>query len=359
LANILMTPPGNEPNRPEADLRPVDGPHLNEETDGSMWTSLFSNLRDAFSTSKEAPLQLESKPAENDLIIPEEGVFASLWSSIRDVFFPVKLPPLVLESKPIAVVDRMKVKRDPVSTAIAVVLHGLVILLIAFLIAKKVQFSAPVKAVVVTELTAPPLAPPKAQAMGGGGGQRGPTPVVKGTPPKFADQQIVPPKAPPLQEPKIKIDPTLEVQQDVKMPSSLPQIGVANSPIIGPFSGGGGHGTGLGSGNGAGLGPGSGGNTGGGPRRIGGGVSAPQLIYSVEPEFSEEARKAKVAGNVLVNLWVDTNGMPSHVHVIRGVGMGLDEKAVEAVKQYKFKPAMENGKPVLVELNVEVNFQIF
>jgi periplasmic protein TonB len=354
-----MTPPGNEPNKPEADLRRVDAPHLNEETDGSMWTSLFSNLRDAFSSSTEEPLQLESKPAENDLIIKEEGVFASLWSSVRDVFFPVKLPPLVLESKPIAVVDRMKVKRDPVSTAIAVVLHGLVILLIAFLIAKKVQFSAPVKTIAVTELTVPPMAPPRAQAMGGGGGQRGPTPVVKGTPPKFADQQIVPPKAPPLQEPKIKIDPTIEVQQDVKMPSSLPQIGVANSPIIGPFSGGGGHGTGLGSGNGSGLGPGSGGNTGGGPRRIGGGVSAPQLIFSVEPEFSEEARKAKVAGNVLVNLWVDTNGMPSHVHVIRGVGMGLDEKAVEAVKQYKFKPAMENGKPVLVELNVEVNFQIF
>jgi protein TonB len=324
-----------------------------------MWTSLFSNLRDAFSTSKEAPLELDSKPAENDLIIKEEGVFASLWSSIRDVFFPVKLPPLVLESKPIAVVDRMKVKRDPVSTAIAVVLHGLVILLIAYLVAKKVQFASPVKAVMVTELSAPPSAPPRAQAMGGGGGQRGPTPVVKGTPPKFADQQIVPPKAPPLQEPKIKIEPTLEVQQDVKMPSSLPQIGVANSPIIGPFSGGGGHGTGLGSGTGPGLGPGSGGNTGGGPKRIGGGVSAPQLIYSVEPEFSEEARKAKVAGNVLVNLWVDTNGLPSHVHVIRGVGMGLDEKAVEAVKQYKFKPAMENGKPVLVELNVEVNFQIF
>jgi protein TonB len=324
-----------------------------------MWTSLFSNLRDAFSTSKEAPLELESKPAENDLIIKEEGVFASLWSSIRDVFFPVKLPPLVLESKPIAVVDRMKVKRDPVSTAIAVVLHGLVILLIAYLVAKKVQFASPVKAVMVTELSAPPPAPPRAQAMGGGGGQRGPTPVVKGTPPKFADQQIVPPKAPPLQEPKIKIEPTLEVQQDVKMPSSLPQIGVANSPIIGPFSGGGGHGTGLGSGTGPGLGPGSGGNTGGGPKRIGGGVSAPQLIFSVEPEFSEEARKAKVAGNVLVNLWVDTNGLPSHVHVIRGVGMGLDEKAVEAVKQYKFKPAMENGKPVLVELNVEVNFQIF
>jgi periplasmic protein TonB len=323
-----------------------------------MWTSLFANLRDAFSTSKEAPLQLESQPVKNDLIIEEDGVFASLWGSVRDVFFPVKLPPLVLESQPIAVIDRMKTKQDPVATASAIVIYGLLILLIAFLIAKKVQFAAPVKTVLVTDLTVPPPAPPKASAMGGGGGQRGPTPVTKGTPPKFADTQIVPPNKPPLVEPKIHIEPTIEVQQDVKMASSIPQIGVANSPIVG-MSLGNGSGTGLGSGNGSGLGPGSGGNTGGGPKRIGGGISSPIPIYTVEPEFSEEARKAKVAGNVLVNLWVGTDGLPSHVHVIRGVGMGLDEKAIEAVRQYRFKPAMENGKPVLVELNIEVNFQIF
>lgn len=357
MANTVLTPPETEPGKEGPSLRPAAAPHLNEETDGSMWASLFSNLRDAFSR-KEAPLQLESRPAENDLIMHEEGVFSSLWSSVRDVFFPEKLPPLVLESKPIAVVDRMKVKRDPVSTAIAVVIHGLIILLIAWILVKKIPLSAPTKTTLVTEVTVPPMAPMKAQSMGGGGGQRGPTPVTKGTPPKFAETQIVPPKAPPLQDPKIHIQPTIEVQKDVKMASSLPQIGVANSPLIG-MSMGNGSGTGLGSGNGSGLGPGSGGNTGGGPRRIGGGVSAPVLIFSVEPEFSEEARKAKVAGNVLVNLWVDTNGNPSHVHVIRGVGMGLDEKAKEAVMQYKFKPALENGKPVLVELNVEVNFQIF
>ena len=288
----------------------------------------------------------------------EEGMLASLWSSVRDVFFPVKLPPLVLESQPIAVVDRMAVKQNPKAWASSVAFYALLILFIAWLIHKKVQFSAPVKAIVLTDLSVPPPAPPKANAMGGGGGQRGPTPVTKGTPPKFADVQLVPPKAPPMVDPKIKIEPTIEVQKDVKMASSIPQIGVANSPIIG-MSMGNGSGTGLGSGNGSGLGPGSGGNTGGGPRRIGGGVSAPQVLYAPEPEFSEEARKAKVAGNVLVNIWVDTNGNPSHVHVIRGVGMGLDEKAVEAVKLYKFKPAMENGKPVLVELNIEVNFQIF
>ncbi len=323
MANSLITPPEIEPGHETPQLRPVNDSHMNE------------------------------------MVIEEEGVFSSLWSNVHDVFFPAKLPPLVLESKPIAVVDRMATKQNPKATASAIAFYALLILLVGWLLQKKVAFMSPPKPVQVVELDAPPpKAPPKAVSMGGGGGQRGPTPVTKGTPPKFADQQIVPPKAPPLEEPKIHIAPTIEVQKDLKMASSIPQIGVANSPLVG-MSMGNGRGTGLGSGNGSGLGPGSGGNTGGGPRRIGGGVSAPVLIFSVEPEFSEEARKAKVAGNVLVNLYVDTNGNPSHVRVIRGVGMGLDEKAVEAVRQYKFKPAMENGKPVLVELNVEVNFQIF
>ena len=96
------------------------------------------------------------------------------------------------------------------------------------------------------------------------------------------------------------------------------------------------------------------------PRRIGGSVSAPTIIFQVEPKFTDEARnQGNFSGNVLVNLWVDVNGNATHVRVIRGIGYGLDEKAVEAVKQYKFKPAMENGKPVVVELNVEVNFRIF
>jgi protein TonB len=293
-----------------------------------------------------------------EMELRQEDVFSSLWSSLREFVWPGKLPPLVLESQPVAVIDRMAVGRDFRSTAWAVGAHALAILLIGYLVKTHVRFAAPVKTMQVTELAAPPQAPPKATAMGGGGGQRGLTPVTKGTPPKFADTQIVPPKVPPLEPPKIQIEPTIEVQKDVKMASSIPQIGIASSPIVG-MSMGNGTGTGLGSGNGAGLGPGSGGNTGGGPRRIGGGVSAPVLIYSVDPEFSEEARRAKTAGNVMVNLWVDEKGNPSHVRVIRGVGMGLDEKALAAVKQYRFRPAMENGKPVTVEMNVEVTFTIF
>jgi len=254
-------------------------------------------------------------------------------------------------------VDRVKGGRSLGSTGFAMLAHVAALLLLAVLVRSGVKLSAPVKVAMLTDVSVPP-ALPKAQMMGGGGGQRGPTPVTKGTPPKFADVQIVPPKAPPMVAPKIVMEPTIEVQKDVKMASSLPQIGVANSPIVG-MSMGNGSGSGLGSGNGAGLGAGSGGNTGGGPRRIGGGVSAPVLLYQVEPEFSEEARKAKAAGNVVVNLWVDDKGNPTHVRVLRGVGMGLDEKAVEAVKQYRFKPALENGKPVTVEMNIEVNFQIF
>ena len=293
-------------------------------------------------------------------MLHEEGTLASLWSSVRDVFFPVKLPPLILESTPIPVIDRMATRQNPKATAASMAIYAILILIIGWMVKKHVQFSAPQKATIVVALTTPPPMAPAKDTMGGGGGQRGATPVTKGQLPKFADTQITPPKAPPMEKPKIPMpDPTIEVQKDLKMANnSMPNLGMPNSPLMGNSMGNG-RGSGLGSGNGSGLGPGSGGNYGGGLRKIGGGVSQPQVIYQVDPEFSEEARKAKFMGVVLVNLIVDTRGLPQNVHILRGVGMGLDEKAIEAVRQYRFKPAMEGGKPVPVELNVEVNFQIF
>jgi TonB family protein len=96
-----------------------------------------------------------------------------------------------------------------------------------------------------------------------------------------------------------------------------------------------------------------------GVKPIGGDVKGPILSYAPEPGYSPEAKAAKFEGVVMVSIIVDKNGIPQNVHVTRGVGLGLDEKAVDAVKQYKFKPATENGKPVAVYLNVEVNFEIF
>ncbi len=93
--------------------------------------------------------------------------------------------------------------------------------------------------------------------------------------------------------------------------------------------------------------------------RIGGDVSAPVLLKSVDPEFSEEARRKQISGSVLVHLIVDEQGLPQDVKVTRSLGSGLDEKAVQAVSRYRFKPAMREGMPVKVELNVAIDFRIF
>ncbi len=92
------------------------------------------------------------------------------------------------------------------------------------------------------------------------------------------------------------------------------------------------------------------------PYHLGGDVRPPVLIHRVEPEFSEQARRAKFSGQVQVYLWVDTEGVPSHLRVVRGVGMGLDEEAIKAISQYRFKPATLNGEPVTVDLYITVTF---
>jgi len=95
------------------------------------------------------------------------------------------------------------------------------------------------------------------------------------------------------------------------------------------------------------------------PKRIGNGVSAPVPVSMPDPNYSEEARKEKVSGVVQVNFWVDEQGNTTHVRVVRGIGHGLDEKAIETVKRYKFKPGMEDGRPVTVAMNVAVDFKVF
>jgi protein TonB len=247
---------------------------------------------------------------------------------------------------------------SPQSVGIAVLLNVAALVLLMVQVKTHVLMAPKVQVAMLDELVPPP-APPKLQAMGGGGGHPDAAPVSKGNPPKFAVEQLNPPKAPPLEEPRVKIESTVDVDPNLKMAKTdLLNLGMPNSPNVGTSLGNG-RGAGLGSGNGSGIGPGSGGNMGGGVRHIGGGVAAPIVLFAPEPEFSEEARKAKASGNVLVYLQVDTNGRPMRVRVLRGMGLGLDEKAVEAVSHYKFKPAMENGHAVVVEMQVEVNFEIF
>ena len=100
------------------------------------------------------------------------------------------------------------------------------------------------------------------------------------------------------------------------------------------------------------------GGTGGGAYRIGGDVSAPVLISKIEPEYSEEARKAKYSGSVLLSIVVDQNGLPRDIKVVRPLGLGLDQKAIEAVMKWRFRPGMKGGRAVNVQAQVEVSFRL-
>jgi len=220
---------------------------------------------------------------------------------------------------------------------------------------------------VVTDIS-PYILPPSATKAGGGGGggDRDKLAATKGAPPKFAREQFTPPaiviRNP---DPKLPMDPTVVGPPDLKLatgPTGDPLSKILGPPSNGTGSGGGigsGSGGGVGSGRGPGVGPGWGGGIGGGPYRVGGGVSAPRVLYQPDPEYSEEARKAKYQGTVVLWVVVGPDGRTKDIKVQRTLGMGLDEKAMEAVRTWKFEPARLNGNPVAVQINVEVNFRLY
>jgi protein TonB len=302
----------------------------------------------------------------------DKPIWADLWENIQDVFFPKKLPPLQLTSTPIPVPDRMAVKVNPWAVGTSTFINGAILALALYFGARAVIDKIMPRKVDTTAIDVGVFQAPKAQQMAGGGGGGGSHDIVdpiKGKLPKIEKAPVTPPQVPILEQPKLAVPSAIAVQQDIKLPdNNMPNIGVTNSANVtlasngqGTGSGmGTGSGGGLGSGNGNGWGPGSGGNAGGGLYRIGGGVSAPVPIVSPEAEFSDEARRAKYQGVCLVSLIVDAQGNPQNPRVIRALGMGLDEKALEAVRKYKFKPALKDGKtPVPVMITIEVNFRLY
>jgi periplasmic protein TonB len=300
----------------------------------------------------------------------EKPIWSGLYESIRDVFFPPKLPPLELTSTPIPVPDRMAVKANPWAIGISSTLNLAILALLLFLGLRQViktvtnSDSTPID---VGAFKAPLEA--KMAGGGGGGGDNSILQASKGKLPKQDLKPIVPPQVQTFDKPKIPVPPTLDVQNNLQLPDNpnMPNLGMKSSVNVvlsnGTGSAGGigtGERGGMGSGNGDGFGPGTGGNAGGGVYQIGGGISAPQALNSVEAEFSDEARRAKYQGVCLISMIVDTNGMPQNPRVVRPLGMGLDEKALEAVRKYRFKPAMKDGKTAVpVMITVEVNFRLY
>jgi len=332
------------------------------------YKSIVRSIREALNPPKLPPLEVTSRPVESsdfgDLAKIEQPWFKSLVANIRELIHPPKLPPLEVTSKPVEVGSIWGAYQggETKSGAVSILIHvGFLALIFLVFQSPAVQKALKKGGEIIYLPAYQPKLPPAAQKAGGGGGggQKMPTPVNHGAAPKFAPKQFMPPA---LAQPK----PVLPVLPTITAPA--PQIVADNygDPLSkalnsgGPGANGLGSGTGggLGSGNGNGYGPGSGGGTGGGVFRIGGDVSQPVPIYKIEPEYSEEARKAKYSGTVLLSVVIDKDGLTRDIHVIRPLGLGLDEKAIEAVTKWRFRPAMKGGHAVAVQANIEVNFRL-
>ncbi|MGB8063689.1 MAG: energy transducer TonB [Candidatus Sulfotelmatobacter sp.] len=316
---------------------------------------------------------------ELHLLLPRdilEPLWKSLFRSLDEFFFPKKLPPLKLESKPIPVNDIWGFYNYKKNGALgSTVVHAIVLGLIigATILGRRMVTKVEAKPQTTTQLIDPgdyiPLRPGKKQAGGGGGGgDRDVLQASKGRLPKFSMQQITPPAAVIRNpSPKLAVEPTVIVPPDIKIAMiNMPNLGDPKSSAIIPSNGtgsgggiGSGSGGGVGPGTGPGVGPGWGGGIGGGVFRLGSGVTAPRPIYAPEPEFSEEARKAKYQGTCILGLVVDTNGRPTNIRVVSSLGMGLDEKAIETIRTWRFEPGQKDGHAVAVEIAIEVNFHLY
>lgn len=320
-----------------------------------------------------------SQEPELHLLIDRERFEEPLWKSLPrqldEFFFPKKLPPLKLESKPEPVKDIWGFysywKQGAMGAAGYYALLAGVIVLTVVIGRRVVKVAETPKAIVsiIDPSDLPPLKPSKTESGGGGGGgDRDVLQASRGRLPKFSMQPLAPPAAViRIPNPKLTVDPAVLVPPEVKVASNnMPNLGDPMShammPSNGTGSGGGigsGSGGGVGSGHGAGVGPGEGGGIGGGVFRVGGGVTAPVPIYEPEPEFSEEARKAKYQGVCTLGLIVGVDGRPTNIHVLNALGMGLDEKAIEAVKTWRFEPGKKDGHPVATQIAVEVEFHLY
>jgi TonB family protein len=226
------------------------------------------------------------------------------------------------------------------------------------------------------------LALPGPGGGGGGGGLKMPTPPKKAErkgPPKPISSPIParrppPPVTPPPPKPEpppppleAKTLPPVQAPVAVVAADANNREGVMKEtpkeapPSQGPGSGGGagsGKGTGLGEGDGSGIGPGEGGGTGGGPYRPGSGVTPPRLLKEVRADYTDEARRANVTGEVVLEIVVRRDGSVGDVRILNRLGSGLDQRAVQAVKQWRFAPATMKGVPVDVIVEVGVEFKL-
>ena len=178
--------------------------------------------------------------------------------------------------------------------------------------------------------------------------------------PVYRTVEAPPPPAPPAVTPQV-VAPVVNASSDARDRAGVLNPTAPQTESQGTGSGGGagsGQGTGIGEGTGTGIGAGTGGGTGGGPYRPGSGVTPPELLKEVRPEFTEEARRQGISGDVVLEIVVRADGSVGDVKVLQGLGGGLNRNAVDAVKQWRFAPARRHGVPVDVMVEVAVAFKL-
>jgi periplasmic protein TonB len=311
------------------------------------------------------------------LLVNWKADFGNFWDNLRDLVAPRKLPPLKVSSPPVPVKEIWS--KDTQFTrvqALSLALHVVVLVLIIVPLLPEIMAPQTTKAysVQVTPIDISPYVPklppgPKKAGGGGGGGEHNPVPASVGKLPKFDFTRFTPPAVKPPTNPKMAMTPTVLGPPEMHLPSpNMQNWGDPLSKIVtdssGPGGGGGigsGQGGGVGSGGGGGVGPGYQWGTGGGfPHAGQNGFGEPTCVYCPQPEFSDEAVKAKYQGTALLQAVVTPDGRATDIHVVKGLGLGLDEKAIEAVRKWRFKPAAApDGRPSAVITLIEVTFHLY
>ena len=353
--------------QPATSAQPVEDSLLLKSQ--SRFRSLRENLAALFRASTAA---ITAVPVQTDLLLETKPWFRTIFRELPALFGP--RPVYVLSAQPVAVSPlfqdyRFRKRSGVFSVAAHCLLVAAILWLPGWLSFSKKPKEKPQ---ILTHLTTEPLflnlpPKPKKSGGGGGGGRREKTPASLGKLPRFSDRQLTPPTPKIVNlKPVLPVEPTVVVPQLAQLPPvNIAQLGdplgIPGPPSSGPGTGGGigtGTGGGVGPGKGAGVGPGEGGGTGGGLFRVGGGVSAPTVVYRIEPNYSEDARRARYQGSVVLSAIVRKDGSIEILKVLRGLGLGLDENAVEALKKWKFRPGTRSGEPVDVALNIEINFAL-
>ncbi|MGA7623982.1 MAG: energy transducer TonB [Candidatus Acidiferrales bacterium] len=328
-----------------------------------------SNLKELF---RRAP----RGSVNSDLLVSWNAGFGSLWQNLRDAIFPPRLPPLQTTSQPVAVPEIWSKNTQFTRVqALSIAIHVVVLVLIVLPLIPGLLMPATTKANSKVDVIAIspflPKLPPGAKKAGGGGGggAHDPRPASAGKLPKFAMTQFTPPKVVTNPNARMAMTPTVLGPPELKLPSpNMNNWGDPLSKVLndsnGPGSGNGigsGNGTGVGSGSGGGVGPGEGGGTGGGVFNAGtGGYGYPACIYCPQAQYSDEAVKAKYQGTVMLVAVITADGKATDIKVVKGLGLGLDEKAIEAVRTWRFKPAAgPNGRPAPVRQTIEVTFHLY